>query len=292
MDRIIDVYRFNHHSIEYSVTGDGQNPVLFLHGGHSNCHEVFGVEALVNQGLTVIIPSRPGYGHTSKEIGDSLAKACEYYIELLNHLSIGKVHLITISAGGPSGIHLASKYPDRVRTLTLQSAVTKEWLTSENHLYKISHIIFRPPFEKMTWKLLSTFNTLFPKFTFRGMLSSFSTLPYKDILNRISDTDIEDIRKMNNRQSSGSGFLIDLLQSNQITSQYLQDIMSPTLIIHSKYDASVPTDHAFYAQRNIPNSSLISSESWGHIIWLGQHAEEMNAKTTDFLKKHRNTEME
>lgn len=284
MDRIIDVCTFKHNSIEYSITGDGQNPVLLLHGGHSNCNERFGIDALTDQGFTLVIPSRPGYGRTSKKIGESLAETSEYYIELLNHLSIKQAHLIAISAGGPSGIYLASKYPDRIKSLTLQSAVTKEWLRPEDNLYKLSKIIFRSPFEKMTWSLLSTFNTLFPKLAFKYMSPSFSTLSYGEILNEIADEDIEEIRKMNNRQSSGNGFLIDLFQTDQITSQYLRDILCPTLIIHSHHDASVPLDHAFHAQSNIPDSTLVLTESWGHLIWLGRHAEEMNCKVINFLK--------
>lgn len=289
MNRIIDVYKFNHNSIEYSITGDGQNPVLLLHGGHSNCNEQFGIDALVDQGFTVIIPSRPGYGRTSKKIGESPAKTSEYYIELLNHLSIKQAHLIAISAGGPSGIYLASKYADRIKSLTLQSAVTKEWLKPEDNLYKISKIIFRSPFEKMTWTLLSTFNNFFPKLIFKYMCPSFSTLSYGDIRNEITDEDIEEIRKMNNRQSSGSGFLIDLLQTDQNTNQYLQDITCPALIIHSKHDASVPLEHAVHAQRSIPDSTLVLTESWGHLIWLGKHAQGMNNKVINFLRNNGNT---
>ncbi len=49
-------------------------------------------------------------------------------MELLNQLRIQKVHVIAMSAGGPTGMMFASLYPERVRTLTLQSAVTMEWL--------------------------------------------------------------------------------------------------------------------------------------------------------------------
>lgn len=284
MERMNDRYRFDHNVIEYSITGDGKNPVLMLHGGHSNSKEEFGVDELVSAGFTVIIPSRPGYGETSKNIGESLAKAAEYYIALLNHLSIDKVHLMPISAGGTSGIYLAAKYPDRIKSLTLLSAVTKEWLKPSDNLYKISQIIFRPPFEKLTWGLLSTFNNLFPKFIFKLMSASFSTLPYAEIFEQTTRSDIEVIRKMNNRQSSGHGFLIDLSQSKNINAYHLHEIQCPTLIIHSKNDASVPLVHAHFAHENISDSTLISADSWGHIIWIGHHSPNMDAEVSNFLK--------
>ncbi|WP_342387578.1 alpha/beta fold hydrolase [Salinicoccus bachuensis] len=282
--RRVHTYGSGGHSIEYSIAGSGQESVLLLHGGHSNCYETFSFGTLVEKGFTVVLPSRPGYGKTSKEIGGSLAEAGAHYIDLLNHLGIEKVHVLAVSAGGPSGIHLAAKYPDRVETLVLQSAVTKEWLGPEDALYRISRIIFHPRVEKVTWKLLSTFNNIFPNFVYRRMLPSFSTLSYEEAAGKMSEGDVEAVRKMNARQSSGEGFLIDLSQTGQITEQYLQDISCPTLIIHSRNDASVPTDHPLHAHENIPDSRLIMTDSWGHLIWLGKHAEEIDEAVVKFLK--------
>src|SRR5690625_7531207 len=86
----------------------------------------------------------------------------------------------------------------------------------------------------MTWKLTSIMSNCFPKFMFKQMASSFSRLSYKQIKEKIVDEDIEEVRKMNNRQRSGYGFLIDLLQTKEITSEDLNAITSPTLIMHSK----------------------------------------------------------
>lgn len=287
MKRIIDSFVHRGEKMEFSITVEGENPVLLLHGGHSNCHEIFGCDALINNGFTVIIPSRAGYGNTSKSIGSSIEKAAEYYIELLNHLSIDKVPIIAVSAGGTTGIYLAAKYPERVSSLTLQSAVTMEWHSSEDNLYKISQVVFRPPLERFTWKMLSAMNNIFPKFIFKTMFSSFSTLNYGEAADKISKSDIESVRQMNNRQSSGSGFLIDLKQTGQISKSFLQDIRCPVLIMHSKYDASVPVEHAFYANEQIPDSRLCITESWGHLIWLGKEKSEVNQRVLEFLKDNR-----
>ena len=132
MERILGTYFVDGQTIEYSITGKVGTPILVMHGGHSNCYEEFGYEPLVKSGFMLITPSRAGYGKTSKEVGENLSKASDYYVKLLDYLNIDKVHLLAISAGGPSGLYFASRYPDRVKTLTLQSAVTKEWLTSED----------------------------------------------------------------------------------------------------------------------------------------------------------------
>lgn len=289
MDRIIGTYRVNGHTIEYSITGTNGEPVLVFHGGHSNAHEEFGYAPLVKHDFKIITPSRAGYGKTSKDIGKSLSIACEYYEELLNHLRIDKVHLLAISAGGPSGIYFAAHYPNRVKTLTLQSAVTTEWHTSQDTIYKLAQILFHPFLEKMIWKLTSMMSNCFPTFMFKQMAPSFSKLPFAQIQQKMNNNDIEEVRKMNNRQNAGHGFLIDLQQTKDITPQYLNRITCPTLVMHSKFDQAVSLEHPNHAHKQIPNSELCLLDSWGHLIWLGQESQTVNRELIDFLTTYSKT---
>lgn len=283
MDRKIQFLSIDGITMEYSIIGKG-DPILVMHGGHSNCYEEFGYDFLIENGYSLITPSRPGYGKTSKEVGKSLSVACAYYVKLLNHLKIEKVHILAISAGGPSGIYFAAKYPEHVKTLTLQSAVTKEWLTPNDKEYRIAKIIFHPKFERIIWNLISSMNNTFPMFIFKQMLPSFSTLTYKEAKNKIDNNDIEAIRRMNNRQRSGYGFHIDLEQVNELTIEDLQAVSCPTLIMQSINDHSVPLDHAHFAQENIPTSELCLIDSWGHLIWLGKSSNEVNDNLIHFLR--------
>lgn len=283
MERKVEIVSFESMTIEYSLVGEGE-PVLVMHGGHSNCNEEFGYQALVKSGFSVITPSRPGYGRTSKKVGKDLAMACEYYVRLLDHLKIEKVHVLAISAGGPSGICLAASYPARIRTLTLQSAVTKEWLKPSDKEYKAARILFHPKMEKVTWRFVAALSNLFPRFIFKQMLPSFSKLTYDLAKDQISEGDVEAIRKMNNRQRSGFGFFLDLTQLNAITRDDLRAIACPTLIMHSKHDGSVPLDHAYYAQKQIGGSRLCILESWGHLIWIGTSSAVTDETVIGFLK--------
>lgn len=286
MDRILGTYNVEGQTIEYSITGKQGEPVLVLHGGHSNSYERFGYGSLIQNDFMIITPSRAGYGKTSKEIGESLSLACLYYVKLLNHLGIEKVHLIGVSAGGPSGLYLASHFPERVKTLTLQSAVTKEWHTPTDKIYKVAQILFHPRLEKITWKLTSTMTNCFPNFMFRKMAPSFSKLPNKQINEKVVSEEIEEIRKMNNRQRSGYGFLIDLIQTKEITSKDLKNIICPSLIMHSKFDGAVSLEHPHYARQQITHSELCILKSWGHLIWLGQEAKTVDRKLIDFLTSY------
>ncbi|GGE60863.1 putative hydrolase YcgS [Priestia taiwanensis] len=277
------LYNENKIQIEYSIIGTGE-PILLFHGGHSNCQEEFGYKEILENGYCIITPSRAGYGETSYIIGETLQTAIQAYAKLLEHLQLDKVHVIAVSAGGPSGIFFASCYPERVKSLTLQSAVTKEWLTSKDKEYKVAKMLFHPSVEKYTWKVMNTFNTLFPRFIFKQMVPSFSTLPYTEVTTYIEE-DIEMIRQMNSRQRSGRGFMLDLMQTGDISNLDLQRITCPTLILHSKNDHAVQMEHPNHAHAYIPNSTLCILDTWGHLIWLGKGSEKTHEELIAFLKK-------
>ncbi|WP_436374796.1 alpha/beta fold hydrolase [Cytobacillus sp. BC1816] len=286
MERSVELFSIDDMTIEYSVIGKGE-PIFVFHGGHSNCNEEFGYKGLVENGYSIITPSRAGYGKTSKELGESLVTSCEYYAKLLDHLGITQTHVIAISAGGPTGIRFASLFPGRVKSLTLESAVSKEWLTPKDLEYKAAHIIFRPSVEGFTWKMLGFFSNSFSKLMFNMMSSQFSSLSKEDIKQRIGDTDVAEFNKMNNRQRSGSGFLIDIKQTKELTSRDLRSISSPVLILHSKNDGFIPLKHPYHAHKNIPHSEISVLDTWGHLIWLGKLSRERDEKLISFLKSNK-----
>lgn len=272
--------------LEYSIMGKGE-PILVMHGGHSNCDEEFGYNPLIKQGYSLLTPSRAGYGKTSKVIGRNLDTACRAYRQLLERLRIDQVHVLAISAGGPSGIRFCSMYPELVKTLTFQSAVTKEWLTTKEREYKAAMILFRPEIEKFTWKLLRRISKIAPKLSFKYMSSSFSKLSYSEIIKMIQTNDINKFVQMIHRQRSGEGFLIDLSQTSEVQPVELEKISCPTLILHCFHDAAVPIEHALHAHRLIKGSQLIIVDTWGHLIWLGEGSEEVNQRVIEFLNTYR-----
>ncbi|WP_151735810.1 alpha/beta fold hydrolase ['Paenibacillus yunnanensis' Narsing Rao et al. 2020] len=285
MQREIRVYNCDGATLEYSITGTG-TPILLFHGGHSSCHEEFGYLPLLTSGYSIITPSRAGYGRTSFII--DLGQACRIYKSLLDHLALEKVHVISVSAGGPTGIVFCSMFPERVTNFTLQCAVTKPWHSKEDKEYKMAMRIFKPGAERRTWKLLAKMSNQFPKLTCRLMTSSFSKLPFSKIQEQINDHFVEEFRKMNNRQRSYSGFIIDLEQTQRVYSKELAAIQVPTLIMHSQNDKSVSLSHPENARELVPQSEVVILDSWGHLIWIGKHAAEFNSALISFLSRLRN----
>src|SRR5574339_490991 len=110
--------------IEYTMIGDG--PVLLAcHGTSANCYSIQVLESFVEAGFSLLTPSRPGYGRTPLEVGRNNLEAAEALIALLDCLQIQTCSVIAISGGGPTGIALAAKFPQRIERLVLMAAVSQ-----------------------------------------------------------------------------------------------------------------------------------------------------------------------
>ncbi|WP_026703187.1 alpha/beta fold hydrolase [Salibacterium aidingense] len=284
MGRILGKYYFEDGAVmEYTIAGSGP-PVLMMHGGHSNSLEDFGYDAILAAGYSVLTPSRPGYGETSVCIGETLRSAVEAYRKLLDFLDIAKVDVLAMSAGGPSGIQFASLFPERVRSLTLQSAVTKPWMSSTDREYAAARLLFHPLIEKGTWRIITAMARFSPSLVFRLMASSFSMLPYSAIGAVFTRNHLEQFHDMLKRQRSQAGFLLDIEQTQAVMTEELKNISCPMLILHSRHDNSVPPAHAFHAKKLAPHAELQVLDHWGHLLWIGPESENVNRMIISFLR--------
>lgn len=263
--------------IEYSTTGNGK-PVLFIHGGHANCNETIWHKGFDLKKFQLIAPSRPGYGNTPLNNNITPKQQADLIISLLDYLSIDKVILYGISAGGLTTIELAGNYPERVEKLILASSISKEWLDKKGKLYKTAKRIFNPKVEGFIWGMIRFFSGLFPNLIAKNFYPQFSTnLPHK-----LRKEDVKELTSMFENFKSGAGFINDIDQN--INPEIISKIKCPTLIIHSKNDNSVPFEHALHSNKMIENSKLVElNNEWGHLFWIGKDSEDSISKTIAFI---------
>lgn len=105
--------------MHYRVAGDG-DPVVLLHGWPQTSHEWRHVTPLLSGRHRVIAPDLRGLGDTSRPLEgyDSRSIAADV-AELVEHLGIGRFHLVGHDWGGPTAFALACLRPQAVRTLTV-----------------------------------------------------------------------------------------------------------------------------------------------------------------------------
>lgn len=87
MKRIIKEYNKGASSIEYSIINEGGNPILIMHGGHSNCNEEFGYAELVEQGYSIgISAGGPSAIYFTSRFRDFPPFTGEIYMALLQSM--------------------------------------------------------------------------------------------------------------------------------------------------------------------------------------------------------------
>jgi pimeloyl-ACP methyl ester carboxylesterase len=269
----------NSGDVEYSSIGKGI-PILFLHGGHSSCHETLCHKGFDLEKYQLITPSRPGYGRTPLNGNCSPKQAADLISELLNKLSIDNLIVYGVSAGGLTAIELAANYPEKVSKLILASAVSKKWLNRDDKTYKAAQIIFNPKVEKFTWAMVRIFSKISPTMIAKSFYPEFSTYP----AHKLRQEDYRELISAMNHYRSKRGFLNDIDQ--EINEETIKRIKCPSLVIHSKHDNSVSIEHARYSKEKIQNSRLIELDNeWGHLFWIGKESGQSIMKTLEFIKK-------
>ncbi len=105
--------------IEYATMGEGP-PVLVVHGAGGGYDQGLWIARdSVGEGFRIIAPSRFGYLRTPLPQDASPAAQADAHACLLDALNISKVAVVGVSAGAPSSMQFALRYPERTSSLVL-----------------------------------------------------------------------------------------------------------------------------------------------------------------------------
>ncbi len=266
--------------IEYTLLGSGST-ILVCHGTSSNCFSTELTKPLVESGFRVLTPSRPGYGRTPLECGRSAAQAAEALVGMLDSLGIQKCSLLAISGGGPTGIALAAGFPQRFERLVLAAAISRPEERPNEPNYK-AQAAFYGPMHSLNWSMLVLMSRLSPRSMARQTLTIFSTHDPEDGMGRLSAEDIQQISHFYRGHSSRQGALAD--GQHTVGRELLLAISQPTLVVHSREDASVPFSHAEWSLENIPQAELCEGGFTGHFFWIGPDFERISQRMVRFLQ--------
>ncbi len=106
----------------YEVHGAGE-PLLYLHGGLGSSKDFAPVLPLLSEHFQVILVDRKGHGRSCDD-GESFSYAgmARSMDAFLGSLGVASAHVIGWSDGGVTGLHLASRFPGRVKKLVAVGA--------------------------------------------------------------------------------------------------------------------------------------------------------------------------
>ena len=98
---------------------DGDAPVaVLLHGSPGNIQDFDALAERLHEGLRVIVPDLPGFGHSKGDLPDYSARAhAHYLLALFDQLGLERAHLVGFSMGGAVAAELADAAPERIASV-------------------------------------------------------------------------------------------------------------------------------------------------------------------------------
>ncbi|MEO3811533.1 alpha/beta hydrolase [Sphaerisporangium sp. B11E5] len=278
-ERDTAVARLPSGTVEYRLEGDGARTVLVFHGGHMRAGLALGEEVFTDAGLTVLAPSRPGYGRTPLTTGTTATGFADATAELCQALGIERLAAVVgISAGGRTALAMAARHPHLVERVVLQSAVGfLPWPDRRTRLG--GQVVFNARVEAGTWAIMRSLLRVAPSLALRLLLRDLSALPARQVLAGLSATEVATLTGLFTVMRSGRGFVADMFPVPDCASQVGQ----PALVIATRQDRSVPFAHAESLVTVMPHAELVDSRADSHLIWFGTDYPRVAARIHDFL---------
>jgi len=254
--------------IYYEVKGEGF-PLVMIMGLGRNLESWDSrlVEGLSKKFKLVMFDNR-GAGRT--DISDreyTIRLFAEDITDLMNTLGISKAHILGISMGGMIAQELVLNYPEKVSKLVLCSTYSGGSKTVQ-------------PSQKVSEMLTADVSTMSPEEYYRKI---YLPLVYTDdFIEENPDFMKLHVQKSLRYPISKAAYMRQLDAIGKFnTYERLQQIKTPTLVLHGRKDVLVPSENGAILAEAIPNAKLVNLEKSAH--YLAEEMREVINVLTEFL---------
>ena len=206
---------------------------------------------------------KPGGVYSTEMFADDIAA-------LMQAIGASKAHVAGLSLGAATGIWLAAKYPDRVRSLSLHSG----WPKSDAYLKTVVQ----------GWQVMAKAMNSVPEMVIQGIFPWCLTpelyAEKPDYIQGLSDF----VRSRPKQPIDAFIQQSDAVLTHDAQGQ-LGKIRAPTQITFGRHDLVCSTRFSDRLQNGIGNSELYIFEDCSHAP-LYENVPAFNEKTLGFLRKH------
>jgi 2-hydroxy-6-oxonona-2,4-dienedioate hydrolase len=273
-----------HGPIEYALAGDGP-PVLMIHGAGGGYDQGLDIGGpLGKKGFRLIAMSRFGYLRTPLPKDASPEAQADAHASLLDALGISRSAVIGVSAGAPSAMQFALRYPDRCAALVLLSPalyVPREGESPSVKTPSWTAILFDTALRSdfLCWLAIRTSRPLMIR-------SILGTLP--DVVNKVSAAERSKVAITLEHILPVAPRRLGLLNDAQVVSSLApyepRNLKVPLLAISMADDLYGTLDGARYAAEHVPGACFIGYADGGHLC-VG-HTDAVISAIAAFLSSH------
>jgi 2-hydroxy-6-oxonona-2,4-dienedioate hydrolase len=262
--------------IEYQEAGIGV-PLLAVHGsggGHDQGMAFAG--ALAKQGIRVIAMSRFGYLRTPMPADASAAAQAGAHVCLLNALGIQRAAVMGGSAGAPSALQMAIRYPERVSALVLLVPLAWKPPTQSDLAAPMPAWV-----ENLMMRMLgSDFLFWAALHVARDQVIKIVIATPPELLTNVGTPERARINAMLDNilpvSARAEGLKSDTAVGKHLAPALLASVRAPTLIISARDDRYGTYASAKYTSSQIADAQFIGFDTGGH-TWVGHNDEVMAA---------------
>jgi 2-hydroxy-6-oxonona-2,4-dienedioate hydrolase len=267
--------------IEYQEAGAGV-PLLAVHGsGGGHDQGMAFAASLADNGVRVIAMSRFGYLRTPMPADASAAAQADAHVCLLDALGIGRAAVMGGSAGAPSALQMAIRYPDRVSALIL-----------------LVPLAYKPPSQADSapamppWVEAAMMRLIGSDFLFwaalhvaREQVIGLVLATPPELLTTASTQERARVNAMLDNilpvSARAEGLRSDSAVGKHLAPAPLESIHMPTLVISARDDRYGTYATAMYTASRIPMAKFVGFDHGGH-AWVG-HDNEVKAEILKLL---------
>jgi|SRR5579875_2454556 pimeloyl-ACP methyl ester carboxylesterase len=257
-------------TMNYDQQGTGEPLVLIPYLAADYACYAFQVAEYAKHFTCISIDPR-GAGETDKPGGTySTELFADDVAAFMTTVGIQKAHIAGLSLGAATGMWLAAKYPEKVKSLSLHSAWTKT-----------------DPFLKVAvegWQVMANALGSVPEMVIRGIFPwCFTPELYAarpDYIAALADF----VRGRPVQPLDAFMRQSNAVLAHDVEAQ-LGKIVAPTQITFGRYDMVTSTRFAEPMQQKIQHTELIIFEGCAHAP-IYEKVEEFNQRTLEFLTRH------
>jgi pimeloyl-ACP methyl ester carboxylesterase len=257
-------------TMNYDQQGSGEPLVLIPYLAADYACYAFQVADYAKHFTCISVDLR-GTGESDKpETPYSTEMFADDVAALMQAIGIPKAHISGLSLGAATGMWLAAKYPDRVKSLSLHSG----WTKSDAYLKTVAS----------GWQVMAKALNSVPEMVIQGIFPwCFTPELYAqkpDYIQSLADF----VRSRPEQPVDAFMRESDAVIAHDAQAQ-LAKIQAPTQITFGRHDMITSTRFADAMKRGIRNSELHVFEGCAHAP-LYENVPEFNERTLGFLRRH------